>query len=132
MSRVCIKPPLPAQRWVAYQLLLAAAQVHSRGVLHGDIKSENVLLTSWGWAFLADFAGGLKPVALPADNPVRGGLGGGPLPQSGLPCFWVVMCRTGHLTLFGHCVLFRWQLPMKGGGCTWVGWVAITTVHQGP
>jgi phosphoinositide-3-kinase regulatory subunit 4 len=58
---------------VAFQLLLAAAQIHSRGVVHGDIKSENVLLTSWEWLFLADFAAGLKPVALPADNPVGGG-----------------------------------------------------------
>lgn len=38
---------------------------------HGDIKAENVLLTSWGWTFLADFAP-YKPVHLPADNPVRG------------------------------------------------------------
>ncbi len=67
--------PLPSllstQRWVCYQLLLAAAQCHGRGVVHGDIKSENVLLTSWAWVYLADFAAGLKPVALPADNPVR-------------------------------------------------------------
>ncbi|GFR49897.1 hypothetical protein Agub_g12002, partial [Astrephomene gubernaculifera] len=59
------------KRWVAYQLLVGAAQVHGRGVVHGDIKSENVLLTSWGWACLADFASGLKPVALPADNPAE-------------------------------------------------------------
>jgi serine/threonine protein kinase len=38
--------------------------------VHGDIKAENVLLTSWGWAFLADFAP-YKPTYLPADNPVR-------------------------------------------------------------
>lgn len=63
-------PPFSSQRWVCYQLLLAAAQCHSRGVVHGDIKSENVLLTSWEWVYLADFAAGLKPVALPADNPV--------------------------------------------------------------
>ncbi|KAG2443160.1 hypothetical protein HYH02_009570 [Chlamydomonas schloesseri] len=59
------------KRWVTFQLLLAAAQVHARGVVHGDIKSENVLLTSWEWLFLADFASGLKPVALPADNPAE-------------------------------------------------------------
>lgn len=32
-------------------------------------QCENVLLTSWGWAFLADFAS-YKPSHLPADNPV--------------------------------------------------------------
>ena len=50
-------------------------QIHARGVVHGDVKSENVLLTSWEWLFLADFATGLKPVALPADNPVGAGCG---------------------------------------------------------
>ncbi|KAL7064668.1 hypothetical protein AAHC03_04617 [Spirometra sp. Aus1] len=35
---------------------------------HGDIKSENVLLTSWGWLLLADPAP-FKPVLLPSDNP---------------------------------------------------------------
>ena len=36
---------------------------------HGDLKAENVLVTSWHWAYLADFAS-YKPVQLPADNPV--------------------------------------------------------------
>lgn len=35
---------------------------------HGDIKPENVGLTSWDWAFLIDFAP-YKPTLLPADNP---------------------------------------------------------------
>ena len=34
-------------RWIAYQLLHALAQCHEAGVCHGDLKSENVLLTSW-------------------------------------------------------------------------------------
>lgn len=37
-------------------------------VYHGDIKSENILLTSWGWLMLSDFAV-FKPAYLPADNP---------------------------------------------------------------
>jgi serine/threonine protein kinase len=49
--------------------LHASLQVHEAGAVHGDIKAENVLLTSWGWAFLADFAP-YKPTYLPADNPV--------------------------------------------------------------
>lgn len=35
---------------------------------HGDIKTENVLVTSWNWAYLSDFAS-FKPTYLPEDNP---------------------------------------------------------------
>lgn len=56
--------------WVAFQLLKAMQQMHSVGVRHGDIKSENVLLTTWNWVFLADFAF-YKPTFLPADNPAK-------------------------------------------------------------
>jgi hypothetical protein len=59
-----------AQRWLAFQLLAALAQCHERGVCHGDLKCENVLVTSWDWLFLADFATH-KPTYLPADNPAR-------------------------------------------------------------
>lgn len=62
--------PACAQRWLAFQLLTALAQCHERGVCHGDLKCENVLVTSWDWLFLADFASH-KPTYLPADNPVR-------------------------------------------------------------
>lgn len=54
--------------WIAYQLLHAVADAHARGVVHGDIKCENVLVTSWGWCFLCDFAS-YKPAEMPADNP---------------------------------------------------------------
>ena len=33
-------------------------------VCHGDIKSENVMLTSWNWLLLTDFAN-FKPAILP-------------------------------------------------------------------
>ena len=33
-------------------------------VCHGDIKSENVMVTSWNWLLLADFAS-FKPTYLP-------------------------------------------------------------------
>ncbi|GBG00520.1 phosphoinositide 3-kinase regulatory subunit 4 [Raphidocelis subcapitata] len=56
------------KRWVAFQLLTALAQAHGRGVCHGDVKCENLLLTSWGWLYLADW-GPYKPTYLPADNP---------------------------------------------------------------
>ena len=56
------------KKWIAFQLLHALSECHERGVVHGDVKCENVLLTSRGWAFLADFAT-FKPGSLPADNP---------------------------------------------------------------
>ena len=59
------------QHWIAYQLLHALAQAHGRGVCHGDIKCENVLVTSWAWVYLADLAS-YKPTYLPVDNPVSG------------------------------------------------------------
>uniref|UniRef100_A0A5K3F786 non-specific serine/threonine protein kinase n=1 Tax=Mesocestoides corti TaxID=53468 RepID=A0A5K3F786_MESCO len=77
-ERLCTRPFLShdEKRWIAFQLLSAVDQLHSSSsstnnsqpLCHGDIKSENVLLTAWGWLFLADPAP-FKPVQLPADNP---------------------------------------------------------------
>ena len=36
---------------------------------HGDIKTENILVTSWNWLFLTDFSSSFKPTYLPEDNP---------------------------------------------------------------
>lgn len=52
------------KRWLVYLLLRAAAQCHGKGVCHGDIKSENVLVTSGNWVLLTDFAP-FKPTLLP-------------------------------------------------------------------
>ncbi|KAK9817197.1 hypothetical protein WJX72_010933 [[Myrmecia] bisecta] len=54
--------------WIAFQLLHGLAQIQAHGICHGDIKCENVLVTSWNWAYLTDFAS-YKPTRLPADNP---------------------------------------------------------------
>ena len=54
--------------WVIYQLIRAVAQAHAAGVVHGDIKAENFLVTSWGWVLLADF-GVFKPAYVPEDHP---------------------------------------------------------------
>ncbi|CAN0147967.1 unnamed protein product, partial [Discosporangium mesarthrocarpum] len=59
---------LVEKRWLVYQLLRAVEQCHARGVCHGDIKSENVLVTSGGWVLLTDFAP-FKPTFLPDDHP---------------------------------------------------------------
>ncbi|XP_062220590.1 serine/threonine-protein kinase VPS15-like isoform X2 [Phragmites australis] len=50
------------------QLIHAVEQSHSKGVCHGDIKCENVLVTSWSWLYLADFAS-FKPTYIPDDDP---------------------------------------------------------------
>ena len=34
----------------------------------GDIKCENVLVTSWNWVYVADFAS-FKPTYIPDDDP---------------------------------------------------------------
>jgi phosphoinositide 3-kinase regulatory subunit, putative len=52
------------KRWIAYQLLNCCDWLHSRGICHGDIKLENILITSSLWLLLTDFAT-YKPVYLP-------------------------------------------------------------------
>ncbi|XP_042473564.1 serine/threonine-protein kinase VPS15-like isoform X1 [Zingiber officinale] len=56
------------KKWLAFQLLCAVEQSHNKGVCHGDIKCENVLVTSWNWLYLADFAS-FKPTYIPDDDP---------------------------------------------------------------
>ncbi|GFR74329.1 phosphoinositide 3-kinase regulatory subunit 4 [Elysia marginata] len=56
------------KKWIAFQLLCALNQCHKVQVCHGDIKTENVLLTGWNWLLLTDFAS-FKPTYLPFDNP---------------------------------------------------------------
>lgn len=51
-----------------FQILYALHQCHKVGVCHGDIKLENMMVTSWNWILLTDFAS-FKPSYLPEDNP---------------------------------------------------------------
>ncbi|GMH35843.1 hypothetical protein BSKO_03711 [Bryopsis sp. KO-2023] len=69
-DRLNIRPFLDdvEKRWVTFQLLHALKQCHGKNVCHGDVKCENVLVSSWNWVFLTDFAS-YKPTYLPADNP---------------------------------------------------------------
>ncbi|KKK12764.1 hypothetical protein P175DRAFT_0454689 [Aspergillus ochraceoroseus IBT 24754] len=57
------------KKWIAFQLLCALRDCHALDVFHGDIKSENVLVTSWNWLYLSDFSSSFKPTFLPEDNP---------------------------------------------------------------
>ena len=57
------------KKWLAFQLLCALRDCHSRDIYHGDIKTENTLVTSWNWLYLSDFSSSFKPTYLPEDNP---------------------------------------------------------------
>ncbi|KAF1966121.1 phosphoinositide 3-kinase regulatory subunit 4 [Bimuria novae-zelandiae CBS 107.79] len=57
------------KKWLSFQLLCAVRDCHAKGIYHGDIKTENVLVTSWNWAYLTDFSASYKPAYLPEDNP---------------------------------------------------------------
>ncbi|QDS73236.1 hypothetical protein FKW77_003947 [Venturia effusa] len=57
------------KKWLAFQLLCAVRDCHGKNLYHGDIKTENILVTSWNWLFLTDFSSAYKPTYLPEDNP---------------------------------------------------------------
>ncbi|KAI4252569.1 MAG: hypothetical protein LQ352_004231 [Teloschistes flavicans] len=57
------------KKWLAFQLLCAVRDCHTRNIYHGDIKTENILVTSWNWLYLTDFSACYKKTRLPEDNP---------------------------------------------------------------
>lgn len=69
-DRLSTRPFLTSieKRWIAYQLLRCVQSLHKRNIFHGDIKSENVLISSFLWVSITDFAS-YKPVTLPENNP---------------------------------------------------------------
>lgn len=56
------------KKWIAFQILTGFRDTRRRKVSHGDIKSENILVTSWNWVYITDFAS-YKPTFLPLDDP---------------------------------------------------------------
>lgn len=56
-------------KFMTFQLLQALNDIHTLNITHGDIKTENILTTSWDWLILTDFSSAVKPVYLPEDNP---------------------------------------------------------------
>ncbi|KAF8792794.1 Phosphoinositide 3-kinase regulatory subunit 4 like protein [Argiope bruennichi] len=71
-DRISTRPFLNSieKRWLAFQLLQCLSQCHELGVYHGDIKLENIMITSWNWVLLTDFAS-YKPTHLFVDNPAE-------------------------------------------------------------
>jgi phosphoinositide-3-kinase regulatory subunit 4 len=69
-DRISTRPFLTniEKRWITFQILYALHQCHKVGVCHGDIKLENITVTSWNWVLLVDFAS-FKPTFVPEDNP---------------------------------------------------------------
>ncbi|RKO92149.1 hypothetical protein BDK51DRAFT_20317 [Blyttiomyces helicus] len=69
-DRISTRPflNLVEKKWIAYQVLSGLAEAHAHQIYHGDIKTENILVTSWNWAYLSDFSS-FKPAYLPEDNP---------------------------------------------------------------
>src|ERR1700761_743540 len=57
------------KKWLSFQILSALRDSHLRGNPHGDIKSSNILVTSWNWVYLTDFATSYKPTYLPLNDP---------------------------------------------------------------
>jgi len=70
-DRISTRPflSLIEKKWIAFQLLTAMCNSWHRGVPHGDLKSENVIVTSWNWVYIADFSSAFKPTYLPEDDP---------------------------------------------------------------
>jgi len=70
-DRISTRPFLEdvEKRWLAFQLLCGLRDCHAQDVYHGDIRTENTLVTSWNWLYLSDFSSSFKPVMLPDDNP---------------------------------------------------------------
>ena len=56
--------------WLTFQLLKALQAAHSRGICHGDLHPENVLVLSHNWLLLADWAPH-KPTFLPLEDPAN-------------------------------------------------------------
>ncbi|XP_058797917.1 phosphoinositide 3-kinase regulatory subunit 4 isoform X2 [Phymastichus coffea] len=69
-DRISTRPFLSTveKKWITFQVLYSLHQAHKFGVCHGDIKLENIMITSWNWVLLTDFAS-FKPTYLPEDNP---------------------------------------------------------------
>lgn len=54
--------------WIIYQLFMALESAHQEGIMHGDIRPENIMVTTWNWVVLTDFAV-YKPLLIPDDDP---------------------------------------------------------------
>ena len=70
-ERLSTRPFLSAieKRWIIFQLMKCVEDIHNLDLAHGDIKPDNVMVTSSNWIILTDFAYGVKPTVMPDDDP---------------------------------------------------------------
>jgi phosphoinositide-3-kinase regulatory subunit 4 len=54
--------------WVVFQLFKCLEICHEHGVVHGDLKPENIMCTTSNWIVLTDFSP-FKPATIPDDDP---------------------------------------------------------------
>lgn len=38
--------------WITFQLLKGIEKSHFAGLCHGDLKTENIMITSWNWLYV--------------------------------------------------------------------------------
>lgn len=55
------------KKWIIFQLLKSLSQCRIAMVCHGDLKTENILVSSSLWIQITDFAS-FKPLFLPYVN----------------------------------------------------------------
>lgn len=70
-DRLSLRPYLhPTElKFITFQLLKVISEIHDLDIVHGNLKTENILINSWNWIVITDFASLIKPVYLPEDNP---------------------------------------------------------------
>lgn len=54
--------------WIVYQLFKCVEICHEHGIVHGDLKPENIMCTTANWIVLTDFSP-FKPAMIPDDDP---------------------------------------------------------------
>jgi phosphoinositide-3-kinase regulatory subunit 4 len=69
-DRLSIRPFLNnlEKYWIIYQLLKSLEICHEHNIVHGDLKPENIMVTSSYWIILTDFSS-FKPIQIPDDDP---------------------------------------------------------------
>ena len=55
------------KKWISFQILYGLWQIHNKGICHGNIKLENILLSSNMSVFLCDMAP-YKPAYIQEDD----------------------------------------------------------------